>query len=77
MYYDKHGTVMAAGAEADDVSIISQAEDEGWIKTELYVSIPVYPPTTKYYGRQFQASTASKGDEIEDEWHASKILATQ
>jgi len=77
MYYDKHGTVMAAGAEADDVSIISQAEDGGWIKTELYVSIPVYPSITKYYGRQFQASTASKGDEIEDEWHASKILATQ
>jgi hypothetical protein len=41
MYYDKHGTVMAAGAEADDASIISKAEDEEWIKTELYVSLPV------------------------------------
>lgn len=48
MYYDKHGTVMAAGAEADDVSIISQAEDEDWIKTELYVSTPVYLSITKY-----------------------------
>lgn len=40
MYYDKHGKVMAAGAEADNASIISQAEDEEWIKTELYVYIP-------------------------------------
>lgn len=36
MYYDKHGKVMAAGAEADNASIISQAEDEEWIKTELF-----------------------------------------
>lgn len=36
MYYDKHGRVMAAGAEADNASIISQAEDEEWIKTELF-----------------------------------------
>jgi hypothetical protein len=43
MYYDKHSKVMAAGAEADNASIISQAEDEDWIKTELYVCIPVYP----------------------------------
>lgn len=36
MYYNKHGRVMAAGAEADNTSIISQAEDEEWIKTELF-----------------------------------------
>ncbi|KAG2128061.1 hypothetical protein BD769DRAFT_1356651 [Suillus cothurnatus] len=36
MYYDRHGRVMAAGAEADNASIISQAEDEEWIKTELF-----------------------------------------
>jgi hypothetical protein len=35
VYYDKHGKMMAAGAEADTTSAQSQAEDEGWIKTEL------------------------------------------
>jgi len=39
IYYDKHGTIMAAGAEADSSSIAAQAEDEGWIKVELYVLI--------------------------------------
>ncbi|EGN98678.1 hypothetical protein SERLA73DRAFT_107767 [Serpula lacrymans var. lacrymans S7.3] len=36
VYYDKYGTLRAAGAEADDASITSQAEDEGWIKAELF-----------------------------------------
>ncbi|KAG7451216.1 uncharacterized protein BT62DRAFT_1038636 [Guyanagaster necrorhizus] len=36
MYYDKHGRVMAAGAEADSSFVASQAEDEGWIKAELF-----------------------------------------
>lgn len=37
IYYDKHGNIMAAGAEAETSSIVAQAEDEGWIKAELYV----------------------------------------
>lgn len=37
IYYDKHGTIMAAGAEAESSSIAAQAEDEGWIKAELCV----------------------------------------
>ncbi|KAH7884462.1 hypothetical protein F5I97DRAFT_1937901 [Phlebopus sp. FC_14] len=36
LYYDRHGNVMAAGAEADNATIVSQAEDEGWIKAELF-----------------------------------------
>ncbi|KIM39913.1 hypothetical protein M413DRAFT_74077 [Hebeloma cylindrosporum] len=36
IYYDKHGTIMTAGAEADSSSITAQAEDEGWIKVELF-----------------------------------------
>lgn len=36
LYYDRSGTVMAAGAEADGASIVSQAEDEYWIKAELF-----------------------------------------
>ena len=37
MYYDKRGVMQAAGAEAENASVLSQAEDEGWIKAELYV----------------------------------------
>ncbi|KAF9466599.1 hypothetical protein BDZ94DRAFT_182968 [Collybia nuda] len=36
VYYDKHGKMMVAGAEADTTTAQSQAEDEGWIKTELF-----------------------------------------
>ena len=35
MYYDESGTMMAAGAEAENASIVAQAEDEGWTKAEL------------------------------------------
>jgi len=37
MYYDTRGAMQAAGAEAENASVVSQAEDEGWIKAELYV----------------------------------------
>ncbi|KAF8440445.1 hypothetical protein L210DRAFT_3612339 [Boletus edulis BED1] len=36
LYYDRDGNVMYAGAEADNASITSQAEDESWIKAELF-----------------------------------------
>ncbi|KNZ73886.1 Heat shock 70 kDa protein 12A [Termitomyces sp. J132] len=36
IYYDKLGRIMAAGAEADSSSVLAQAEDEGWIKTDLF-----------------------------------------
>jgi hypothetical protein len=36
MYYDRHGKLKAAGAEAENASIMSQAEDEGWSKAELF-----------------------------------------
>lgn len=32
---------MAAGAEADTAAVLSQAEDEGWIKAELYVPLSI------------------------------------
>jgi len=35
LYYDQNSTVMAAGAEAESASIVSQAEDDYWIKAEL------------------------------------------
>ena len=37
IYYDKYGRVMAAGAETENASVQAQAEDEAWIKAELYV----------------------------------------
>lgn len=47
LYYDREGNVMYAGAEADNASITSQAEDECWIKAELYVISPLAsPPST-------------------------------
>ncbi|KAH9917817.1 uncharacterized protein B0H18DRAFT_853686, partial [Fomitopsis serialis] len=36
MYYDSHGRMMAAGAEAESASTVAQAEDEGWVKAELF-----------------------------------------
>jgi hypothetical protein len=37
MFYDKRGKMRAAGAEAENASVLSQAEDEVWLKAELYV----------------------------------------
>jgi hypothetical protein len=37
MYYDRRGKMQAAGAEAESASVLSQAEDESWVKAELYV----------------------------------------
>jgi hypothetical protein len=36
VYYDRHGKLVAAGAEADTAAVIQQAEDNNWIKTDLY-----------------------------------------
>ncbi|KAJ7170801.1 hypothetical protein C8R43DRAFT_875680 [Mycena crocata] len=36
LWYDARGKMMAAGAEAETSTILSQAEDEGWIKAELF-----------------------------------------
>ncbi|PPQ91717.1 hypothetical protein CVT25_012858 [Psilocybe cyanescens] len=36
IYYDRNGNIMAAGAEADTSSVTAQAEDDGWIKAELF-----------------------------------------
>ncbi|KAI0749353.1 hypothetical protein C8Q80DRAFT_1100423 [Daedaleopsis nitida] len=36
MYYDRHGEVKAAGAEAENASTVALAEDEGWMKAELF-----------------------------------------
>ncbi|KAI0058165.1 hypothetical protein BV25DRAFT_1872113 [Artomyces pyxidatus] len=36
MYYDKDGVMKAAGAEADGAAIADLAEDDGWLKAELF-----------------------------------------
>ncbi|KAF9243386.1 hypothetical protein BU15DRAFT_86367 [Melanogaster broomeanus] len=46
LYYDRNGRVMAAGAEADNASVTSQAEDEYWIKAELF-KLRLRPKTMK------------------------------
>lgn len=45
IYYDKSGKLMAAGAEAESNSILAQAEDEQWIKAELYALLFFFSPS--------------------------------
>ena len=42
MYYDQNGELKAAGAEAENASTVAIAEDEGWVKAELYVRTMCY-----------------------------------
>lgn len=61
MYYDQDGNMKAAGAEADGAAVLAQAEDEGWIKTELYVwAAPIAVSRGLLFGSQVQASPASQ-----------------
>lgn len=72
IYYDKHGKMMAAGAEADTAAVISQAEDFGWIKTELYDSTtPLILHKSLTPLLQIQVTTTSSDDETEHERNAS------
>ena len=36
LYYDRNGSVVAAGAEAETGQVADMAEDEGWTKVELF-----------------------------------------
>ena len=36
LYYDRDGNLVAAGAEADNAQAVARAEDEGWVKCELF-----------------------------------------
>ena len=49
MYYDRRGKMQAAGAEAESASVLSQGEDEGWVKAELYVFFPSPKPWIMIY----------------------------
>ncbi|KAF9496734.1 hypothetical protein BDN71DRAFT_1482148 [Pleurotus eryngii] len=46
MYYNRSSKMVVAGAEAEDASIASQAEDEGWTKVELF-KLRLRPSTMK------------------------------
>ncbi|KAI4525193.1 hypothetical protein EV122DRAFT_206731 [Schizophyllum commune] len=46
LWYDRHGKMVAAGAEAETAAIVSQAEDEGWTKAELF-KLRLRPRTMK------------------------------
>ena len=37
IWYDGHGDPVKAGAEAEEQSVINTAEEQGWVKVELYV----------------------------------------
>ncbi len=61
MYYDKSGKVRAAGAEALDESLVTTAEDEGWVKCSRYDEI-FFVLSTVYVLKfnQIQAAYASE-----------------
>lgn len=35
MYYDANSEMKAAGAEAENATLVAEAEDENWTKVEL------------------------------------------
>jgi len=37
IWYDRHGDAVKAGAEAEEQSNVTTAEEQGWTKVELYV----------------------------------------
>jgi hypothetical protein len=54
IYYDRQGRMKAAGAEADTSAAQARAEDEGWIKAELFV-----PLSLSVSGNRILCSTVS------------------
>ncbi|PCH42423.1 hypothetical protein WOLCODRAFT_89826 [Wolfiporia cocos MD-104 SS10] len=46
MYYDQSGKMGAAGAEAESASVLADAEDNGWVKVELF-KLRLRPRTMK------------------------------
>ena len=42
MYYDQAGKMKSAGAETTSTRVLDDAEDEGWIKVEWYVSVLLF-----------------------------------
>lgn len=77
MYYDINGHMKAAGAEADGAAVLAQAEDEGWIKIELYVSRLSTFLTPALMHCQIQATTTTKDYDPPDERHAVIPIAAQ
>jgi hypothetical protein len=61
--------MMAAGAEAETSTILSQAEDEGWIKAELYC--PVSIQLRLFTFSQIQAATPASDHAAEYERDAA------
>lgn len=67
---------MYAGAEADNASITSQAEDESWIKVELYVISRLQRLVSRPLV-QLQASSAPQVHEAQHERNASQPTSAQ
>ena len=55
LYYNKDGNVEVAGAEAEGNAIMDLAEDNGWIKAELYVlCCSCHLKDSQYYQHRFK-----------------------
>lgn len=70
MYYDQHGNMKAAGAEADGAAVLAQAEDEGWIKTELYVAAIIDMIGILNIYLQVQVTSPAQVNDSQNERHA-------
>lgn len=46
IYYDRHGKVRAAGAEAEREALVAEAEDKAYVKSELCVQLTFSPIIT-------------------------------
>jgi hypothetical protein len=78
MYYDKLGRLRAAGAEAESSSVLTQAEDEGWIKEELYVSSLFFTFSAFHPGEiKIQITSPAQNNETTNERNAPEPTSFQ
>jgi len=74
IYYDRHGKMMAAGAEADTVAIQAQAEDDAWIKAELCAHSPFSTAHSHSPMSQLQTSSSPPHHAPQHERYAPRPL---
>ncbi|TDL19908.1 hypothetical protein BD410DRAFT_815768 [Rickenella mellea] len=65
IYYDTSGNVKAAGAEADSALVESDAEDEGWLRVELF-KLRLRPRAMKLEMNGMKLSPVPKSKSAED-----------
>lgn len=77
LYYDYAGNVVAAGAEAEGGQIADQAEDEGWTKVELCVSVLCDPLPYSLNMLQVQITITTEAHGARHEWDAPESFTSR